>query len=390
MPEVARIEDHALITHSSATCPARPASCDGPANVASPNATINGQPILRLGDTGHHAVCCGPNLWIAYQGSANFFVNGKAVVRKGDTTMHCGGFGEMRDGSSNVFDHSPALLISTATPPELTANRIVPLDRLNAVIEARREALAKQGINPRNTDTYDANVAMGTVAGNQTNKALIEEMAKKYGVPPALLAGVIASEMDFDHHWLTGAVDDGIMRNLGVGVGDGYGAASVHFDTLEAATRYLNEHHLTGAGDASQFWDNFDDVFLGVRFMGKNPAEFPTSVESAAIVTAAYMHLHGKPPDQLTPEDMAVIWAGYRTGVKDSGLPYKDGGFLSADDFKAHKANGAKPPFEMGGNAYQSLPEFERLAALFGHPVGSDDWRCCSCTAIEHKGIWGR
>src|SRR5271163_4131751 len=98
MPHVARKKDHALINHQPGTCPARPAACDGPARDGSPDVFVNGEKVLRLTDVGTHRVCCGPNKWQPVQGSANLFVNGIRVVRQGDKTIHCGGYGYMRDG----------------------------------------------------------------------------------------------------------------------------------------------------------------------------------------------------------------------------------------------------------------------------------------------------
>lgn len=49
-----------------------------------------------------HAACCGPNTWETIRGSSNVNVNGKALVREGDMTLHCGGMGVMRKGSTTV------------------------------------------------------------------------------------------------------------------------------------------------------------------------------------------------------------------------------------------------------------------------------------------------
>jgi len=88
----------------------------GPSDGGSPNATINGQPILRMTDRGHHQVCCGPNKWQPVQGSAKLLVNGIPVVRMGDKTIHCGGYGQMKEGSSNVVDDSATLDMMGAAP----------------------------------------------------------------------------------------------------------------------------------------------------------------------------------------------------------------------------------------------------------------------------------
>jgi len=58
---------------------------------------------VRLGDPGIHAACCGSNTWKAASGSATVFINNKAAVRLGDKTQHCGGVGQMLEGSNNVM-----------------------------------------------------------------------------------------------------------------------------------------------------------------------------------------------------------------------------------------------------------------------------------------------
>lgn len=58
---------------------------------------------MRLDDVGIHAVCCGPNMWSAAQGSTTVFINDKPAVRNNDQTRHCGGTGKMVEGSPDVI-----------------------------------------------------------------------------------------------------------------------------------------------------------------------------------------------------------------------------------------------------------------------------------------------
>jgi uncharacterized Zn-binding protein involved in type VI secretion len=57
-----------------------------PGNRGSPDVSVNGQKVLRIGDPGVHSACCGPNTWNCAAGSATVFVNGIPVVRLGDAT----------------------------------------------------------------------------------------------------------------------------------------------------------------------------------------------------------------------------------------------------------------------------------------------------------------
>jgi hypothetical protein len=54
-------------------------------------------------DPGVHTACCGPNTWTATKGSLTVFINGKGAHRMGDQNRHCGGIGQLVEGSPNVI-----------------------------------------------------------------------------------------------------------------------------------------------------------------------------------------------------------------------------------------------------------------------------------------------
>jgi uncharacterized Zn-binding protein involved in type VI secretion len=83
-------------------CPACPHPAIGPAIQGSPDVHVNGRPVVRVGDKGVHAACCGGNMWTAAAGSATVMVNNKPAHRQGDACTHCGGVGKMVEGSENV------------------------------------------------------------------------------------------------------------------------------------------------------------------------------------------------------------------------------------------------------------------------------------------------
>jgi hypothetical protein len=64
---------------------------------------VNRKPALRVDDPGIHMACCGTNTWTATQGSATVFINGKCAHRMGDQNRHCGGTGQLVEGSPNVI-----------------------------------------------------------------------------------------------------------------------------------------------------------------------------------------------------------------------------------------------------------------------------------------------
>ncbi|MBV8758068.1 MAG: hypothetical protein JO257_12350 [Deltaproteobacteria bacterium] len=103
MPPQARLGDKSNVPVDAHGCPACPHSCQGPAIVGSPNVMVNNKPAIRVGDTGIHMACCGPNMWTAQAGSSTVMVNSMQAHRQGDQDQHCGGMGTMTEGSDNVM-----------------------------------------------------------------------------------------------------------------------------------------------------------------------------------------------------------------------------------------------------------------------------------------------
>ncbi len=103
MPGQGRLGDKANVSADAHGCPACPHPAIGPAIQGSPNVNVNGRPALRVDDVGIHAACCGPNMWTAQAGSGTVFINGKKTHRLGDANKHCGGMGQLVEGSANVI-----------------------------------------------------------------------------------------------------------------------------------------------------------------------------------------------------------------------------------------------------------------------------------------------
>ena len=103
MPGQGRLGDKAYVPADAHGCPACPHPATGPAVIGSPNVLVNRKPALRVDDQGIHGACCGPNQWRALQGSETVFINNKAAHRLGDASQHCGGRGQLIEGSANVI-----------------------------------------------------------------------------------------------------------------------------------------------------------------------------------------------------------------------------------------------------------------------------------------------
>jgi uncharacterized Zn-binding protein involved in type VI secretion len=98
-----RLGDQSMVPadkHGKSCCPH---SCTGPATKGSPDVFVNNRAALRVGDSGIHAKCCGPNTWVATKGSGSVSINNQPAHRVQDADMHCGGPGYMIEGSPDVF-----------------------------------------------------------------------------------------------------------------------------------------------------------------------------------------------------------------------------------------------------------------------------------------------
>lgn len=103
MPGQGRLGDQSFVQACGHGCPACPHPAQGPAVSGSPDVLVNNRPALRQGDGGVHAACCGPNTWTAAVGSATVLINGRPAHRLGDADQHCGGMGQLIEGSPDVL-----------------------------------------------------------------------------------------------------------------------------------------------------------------------------------------------------------------------------------------------------------------------------------------------
>jgi outer membrane protein OmpA-like peptidoglycan-associated protein/uncharacterized Zn-binding protein involved in type VI secretion len=103
VPGQGRLGDKANVPLDAHGCPACPHPGIGPAIQGSPDVNVNRRPALRVDDPGVHAACCGANTWTATKGSPTVIINGKGAHRMGDQNRHCGGMGQLIEGSPNVI-----------------------------------------------------------------------------------------------------------------------------------------------------------------------------------------------------------------------------------------------------------------------------------------------
>lgn len=102
MPAQGRKGDYAKVPADSHGKPCCAHTCQGPATSGSPNVFVNNRAALRVTDPGVHSACCGPNTWKATAGSSTCTMNNLKAHRLNDATQHCGGKGNLIQGSPNV------------------------------------------------------------------------------------------------------------------------------------------------------------------------------------------------------------------------------------------------------------------------------------------------
>jgi len=93
----ARVSSRARCPADAHGCPACPHETIGPIISGSPTVMIRGLPAARVGDSGIHAACCGPNTFIIETGDSSVLIDGQPAARIGDRTKHCGGAGTITD-----------------------------------------------------------------------------------------------------------------------------------------------------------------------------------------------------------------------------------------------------------------------------------------------------
>lgn len=147
---------------------------------------------------------------------------------------------------------------------------------------------------------------------------MISCVAHEFDIPPELLAGIMALELDLDYHFTDAVLDNLVISPVGsffshIEAGAAY--AGVHFGHLKAAVALLGEQY-----SASPFYRGYyhlittrsDDelTYLATRYR-------LLDITDAAIMARYYatLRLGNRPLSQLTTTNMAFVWSAYRGGV---------------------------------------------------------------------------
>jgi RHS repeat-associated protein len=221
------------------------------------------------------------------------------------------------------------------------------------------------------TDFYNSCDAVEWV---ESNKTAIKTYSQKHGVPPALVAGILASEINFDteyakdylvDEWLRQASDfqiDAFRQGLlATGKELGPGTANIHYTTWLIVRDY---YQACGYDLGDTFLPNGKN--LSVNEWVRTLLTPSGAVEGTAIVArflADYRTGTGGQPNKtthfsdLTTNDMAHIFAAYRTGIGGLTCFNSSCGYLDIKFFQTTA--------RLGYEATQALPYFEYFNRYF-------------------------
>lgn len=190
---------------------------------------------------------------------------------------------------------------------------------------------------------------------------LLACVAQAFGISPALLAGLLAAELDLDYHqtdvvmdWLiaTGWADALTLLDINTG------RAGVHIATLKPA--------LATMGSA---WTDSPLVRTYAGIVGRSERAQLMRLASrsvlfdlcnAAAVARYYalLRMDGRPLTSMTLPDMAFVWAAYRGGVADTAADHGPRVWSLAN------LRRAEDPY-MLGDTLLALPYFSHYQEVF-------------------------
>lgn len=205
--------------------------------------------------------------------------------------------------------------------------------------------------------------------------ALIIWVAHEFGIPPELLAGMMAAEIELDYDWVSALVDAVLQTSLGDLLGDllnypivmGAGIANVHLDHLIPTLAMLGPEL-----SRSKFYQSYfnvmmtrsqaDRIRLATRYRVIDLANAAAMCRYYAI-----LRMGGRPLTTMTVTDMAFVWSAYRGGVVGTPAdPKRDHRwslvyFQKADNpYVLGDTLVALPYFSYYREMYQAIPDASR------------------------------
>ncbi len=188
-----------------------------------------------------------------------------------------------------------------------------------------------------------------------SNASDIQDVSDKLNVDPALVAGILASEMLFDY----GRIDvwsDIIGTPELIDPGQGYGYASAHKDAREAATNYIQQFIDSGTVDpvfpvqyADRQWLRMDyGAIVATATVARWLVDPYINQINVGYTTARV----------LSAEEMGVIFTAYRAGV-GGWSPSDTYAFVNMEEYRKY------PSLGLPCNAQLTLPVMRYAKTIF-------------------------
>jgi hypothetical protein len=193
---------------------------------------------------------------------------------------------------------------------------------------------------------------------------LIACISREFSIPPELLAGLLATELDLDYHFTDAAVDTTIrMRTLAghvlctIAIGGGYGG--VHTSHLKPALVTLGQDFSISAFYQTYYGLIMSRDFPAVTWLTTN--YLAVDLANAAVMAGYYarLRLGSRPMTALTLTDMAFVWSAYRGGVVGTPADPDSGSRWSLDALQK-----ADNPYVFGDTII-ALPYFSYYRVVY-------------------------
>src|SRR5258708_9796 len=256
--------------------------------------------------------------------------------------------------------------LDAAIPASGCAIIVTPLDHAGT-LEALQHAhefntLLDRHVAAVNYDYFTREYVLSTV---ERWMPQITCVAHEFDIPPELLAGIMALELDLDYN-TADAVMDGLVVSP---VGDVFGKlefgaayAGIHFKHLRPALVNLGDHFST-----SPFYQTYYQFTLDHNNV--DLTEYATryrllDLANAAVMARTYalLRMGKRPLSAMTTTDMASTWSAYRGGVINTPADLKDDHRWSVDYLQ--KADNP----QIFGDTLIAVPYFTYFRALYHSP----------------------
>jgi len=221
----------------------------------------------------------------------------------------------------------------------------------------------EEALTATNTDTCRYNAKLENLLSFSfvsewilSNKMLIQDISGSVRVRPALVAGILASEMLFDY-----GSDDKLADSLArFSPNGGYGYSNAHALARSSAYNYIRPLIDMGAVEPVPTRVVGTDVVTARWLTGDEGAIWATATVARWLVDpfTGNAGLEYETAQELSPEDMALIWTAYRAGVKE--LDTIGQAWKTVQEFRDARDNPSG-----SCNAIMSLPVMKYVNSLF-------------------------